>query len=80
MTREITELDYVSPIWNNAEWQNNYYKKELESGSADNSMEWNEWHLIRIIRNLRYKPPLRILDAVSGISFLSEFAVYIYPL
>jgi SAM-dependent methyltransferase len=77
MDREISELDYVSPNWNNAEWWNNYYKKELESGSADRLMERNPWHLIRVIRNLRYEPPLRILDAGTGISFLSEFVVYI---
>jgi len=76
MDREITEADYVSPNWNNAGWWDNFYREKLETGMAESFTERDPRHLLWVTGKFGFASPLKILDAGTGISYLSDLAVY----
>jgi len=76
MPHDITELDYVSPNWNDPDWWDNFYKKKMENWEANSYRERDASHLIGVVKKFGFEPPLRILDTGTGISYLSELAAY----
>jgi len=76
MIDENTELDYVSPNWSNPDWWDDFYRNKLEKREAKSYMQRDASHLIEVIRRFGFEPPLKILDAGKGISYLAELAAY----
>ena len=76
MSQDPTELDYVSPNWSDPAWWDDFYANKLEDWEAKSYRERDASHLIEIIKKFRFEPPLRILDAGTGISYLAELAAY----
>lgn len=77
MPHSPTELDYVSPNWNNPSWWDDFYSSKIEDWEAKSYRQRDGSHLIEVIGKLKLEPPLWILDAGTGISYLAELAAYL---
>lgn len=77
MPDKNAELSYVSPNWNNPDWWNDFYGNKLEPWERKSYSERDASHLLEITRRFGFEPPLKILDAGAGISYLADLATYL---
>jgi SAM-dependent methyltransferase len=74
MNQENDHSGHYTPNWNNPSWWDNFYtQNETDRFNIDRDPRY----LLKTFEKLNRRPPLKILDAGTGISTLPEFAAYL---
>ncbi|MBE0640219.1 MAG: methyltransferase domain-containing protein [Bacteroidales bacterium] len=66
--------EHFNNKWDNASWWDEFYDKNKDDTL---NIDRDPRYLIKTIEKINRRPPLKILDAGTGISTLPEFAAYL---